>query len=95
MNRELLTETDIQSGLSGLDGWTLAASGTAITRTFKFSGFGEAFGWMTRAALIAEKIDHHPDWRNVYNRVEVSLTTHSAKGLTGLDMDLARAMDAL
>lgn len=95
MNRDLLSASDIQSALTGLAGWDLTSNGKAITRTFTFPGFGEAFGWMTRAALIAEKVDHHPNWRNVYNRVEVELTTHDRGGLTQLDIALAKAMDAL
>ncbi|MBN8294623.1 4a-hydroxytetrahydrobiopterin dehydratase [Rhodobacter sp. NTK016B] len=75
-------------------GWTHDAEADAIRRSFKFKDFSAAFGWMTRAALAAEKLDHHPDWSNVYNRVEVSLTTHDVKGLTELDVALAKAMDA-
>jgi len=78
-----------------LDGWTLEEGGLAITRRFKFSDFSAAFGFMARAALAAEKLDHHPEWSNVYNRVEVRLTTHSAGGLTGRDFELARMMDAI
>ncbi|MCY4541071.1 MAG: 4a-hydroxytetrahydrobiopterin dehydratase [Rhodobacteraceae bacterium] len=74
-------------------GWTLDRSGNAISRTFKFRSFVDAFGWMTKCALHAEKLNHHPEWRNVYNRVEVRLTTHSAGTLTKLDIQLARAMD--
>jgi 4a-hydroxytetrahydrobiopterin dehydratase len=65
----------------------------AITRSFKFADFNAAFGFMTRAALMAEKLDHHPEWSNVYNRVEVLLTTHDADGVTQLDLDMARHMD--
>ena len=75
-------------------GWTHDPEADAIRRSFKFKDFSAAFGWMTRAALAAEKLDHHPDWSNVYNRVEVSLTTHDVKGLTELDVALAKAMDA-
>ena len=76
-------------------GWTRTAGRDAITKSFKFKDFNSAFGWMTRAALIAEKVDHHPEWSNVYNKVEVTLTTHSAGGVTEKDINLAKAMDAL
>jgi len=66
----------------------------AIVRTFRFKDFNAAFGWMTRVALAAEKLDHHPEWFNVYNRVEVLLATHDADGVTDLDVALARIMDA-
>ena len=75
-----------------LPGWTMAAGRDAIQRTFKFKDFSEAFGFMTRAALVAEKMDHHPEWTNVWNRVDVTLSTHSAGGLTELDVKLAEAM---
>ncbi len=76
-------------------GWALADDRDAIHKTFRFKNFVDAFGWMTRAAIWAEKWNHHPEWSNVYNRVEVTLTTHDANGLTELDMKLARKMDAL
>lgn len=76
-------------------GWTLSSGGGAISKTFEFRNFVEAFGWMTRAAIHAEKIDHHPEWSNVYKTVEVTLTTHDAGGVTDLDITLARAMDKL
>lgn len=76
-------------------GWQLADDGKSISRSYKFATFRDAFAWMTACALVAEKMDHHPDWSNVYNRVEVSLTTHSASGLTALDMKLAAEMDRL
>lgn len=74
-------------------GWTHDAERDAIAKTYRFKDFNAAFGWMTRAALVAEKLDHHPEWRNTYNRVWVVLTTHDVKGLTVLDLELARAMD--
>jgi 4a-hydroxytetrahydrobiopterin dehydratase len=64
-------------------------------KSFKFKNFGQAFGFMTEAALIAEKMDHHPEWFNVYSRVDVTLTTHSAGGITDLDVKLAQAMDGI
>lgn len=77
------------------NGWSLVEGRDAISKTFRFKGFGRAFGWMTSAALAAEKLDHHPEWFNVYNRVEVVLSTHDAGGLTELDVTLAKRMDAL
>ncbi len=76
-------------------GWTLADDGEAITKTFEFKNFVQAFGWMTQAAMWAETLNHHPEWRNVYNRVTVTLTTHDADGLTDLDIALASRMDRL
>ncbi|MEZ5842026.1 MAG: 4a-hydroxytetrahydrobiopterin dehydratase [Hyphomicrobiales bacterium] len=81
--------------LSQLSQWTLLSDRDAITRSFAFRDFNEAFGWMTRIALIAEKLDHHPEWNNVYNSVTVTLTTHDAGGLSDLDIKLAQAMDLL
>ena len=77
------------------NGWTRLPDRDAIAKTFTFRNFVEAFGWMTRAALIAEKMDHHPEWSNVYKSVEVTLATHDAGGLTELDIRMARAMDAM
>lgn len=81
--------------LGGLPGWRELDDRDAIGKTFVFRDFNEAFGFMTRAALVAEKMDHHPEWRNVYKTVEVVLSTHDAGGLTTLDLDLARAMNAI
>lgn len=75
--------------------WRVLPDRDAIARTFKFKDFNAAFGFMTRAALVAEKMDHHPEWFNVYNRVDVTLSTHDAGGLTGRDVALAEAMDKL
>jgi 4a-hydroxytetrahydrobiopterin dehydratase len=75
--------------------WRMADGRDAIVRTFKFKDFSEAFGFMARAALVAEKMDHHPEWTNVWNRVEVTLSTHSAGGLTELDLKLSEAMDRI
>lgn len=76
-------------------GWEVEGDRDAITKTYVFADFSEAFGWMTRAALIAEKMDHHPEWFNVYKTVKVTLSTHDAGGLTQLDIDLANGLDAL
>lgn len=75
--------------------WTMVEDRDAIHKTFKFANFIEAFGFMTRTALIAEKMNHHPEWSNVYRTVEVTLTTHDADGLSALDITLAQKMDAL
>ena len=80
--------------LAGLPDWQLDEARGAIRRTFRFADFGQAFAFMTQVALAAEKRDHHPEWSNVYNRVEVVLTTHDAGGLTDKDIDLARVCDA-
>lgn len=77
----------------GATGWQVVDGRDAITKTFKFKGFVSAFGWMSQIALLAEKWNHHPEWSNVYNRVEVVLTTHDAGGLSALDVKMARAMD--
>ena len=76
-------------------GWNMVDGRDAIMRTFKFKNFNAAFGWMTRVAMVAEKLDHHPEWSNVYNRVEVVLTTHSVDGLSELDLELANLMNGL
>lgn len=81
--------------LSALPGWTAADGRDAIARTYLFNDFNAAFGFMTRVALAAERMDHHPEWFNVYNRVDVVLSTHDAGGVTELDVQLARLMDAL
>jgi 4a-hydroxytetrahydrobiopterin dehydratase len=78
-----------------LPGWTETSGREAIERTFVFKDFSEAFGFMTRAALVAEKTDHHPEWRNVYKTVEVVLATHDAGGVTALDIALAKSMNAI
>jgi len=81
------------AALAQLTGWSAAEGRDAITKTFKFADFNAAFGWMTRVALAAEKLDHHPEWFNVYSRVEVTLATHDAGGVTELDVTLAKIMD--
>ncbi len=80
--------------LEKLPGWSdLPGGRDAISRTYRFADFNAAFGFMTRVALKADKIDHHPEWFNVYNRVEVTLTTHDADGVTALDIEMALFMD--
>ncbi|MFN3352572.1 MAG: 4a-hydroxytetrahydrobiopterin dehydratase [Brevundimonas sp.] len=85
---------DPQAALEGLTGWRPADDPRpAIARSLRFADFNAAFGFMARVALVAEKMDHHPEWSNVYNRVEVLLTTHDAGGVTGKDVELARFID--
>jgi len=79
--------------LARLGGWTEVKGRDAISKKFVFADFNQAFGFMARAALVAEKLDHHPEWSNVYKTVEVTLSTHDAGGLTELDVKLAEAMD--
>lgn len=93
MAREKLGKQAVEEAMAGLDGWTLATDGLSISRTFTFKNFSEAFAFMTRSALAAEKLDHHPDWSNVYKTVEVKLNTHDAGGLTALDFELAKRMN--
>jgi len=81
--------------LSQLPGWSLDAEAAAISRHLEFADFNEAFGFMTRVALMAERKDHHPDWSNAYNVVDVTLTTHDARGLTMKDIELARFIDRI
>ena len=83
------------TALATLNGWTLVDGRDAISRTFTFGDFNAAFGFMSRAALKAEAMDHHPEWFNVWNKVDVKLSTHDAGGLTALDMELAAFMDRL
>jgi len=92
---ERLSAEARKSALQGLAGWSEIAGRDAITRTFTFKDFNEAFGFMSRVALVAEKNDHHPEWRNVYRTVEVVLATHDAGGVTARDIDLAKAMNAV
>jgi len=89
-----LTDTERDDALGALPGWALREDGLAIVRTLKFADFNAAFGFMTRVAIQAEKVDHHPEWFNVYDRVEITLTTHDADGLSQRDIDLARFIDA-
>jgi 4a-hydroxytetrahydrobiopterin dehydratase len=84
-----------KAALASLNGWSEVSGRDAISRTFTFKNFNEAFGFMTRVALVAEKNDHHPEWRNVYKTVEVVLSTHDAGGVTRLDIALAEAMNKI
>jgi 4a-hydroxytetrahydrobiopterin dehydratase len=92
---ERLSAEARKTALKGLSGWTEAAGREAIARTFVFKDFSEAFGFMARAALAAEKSDHHPEWHNVYKTVDVVLATHDSGGVTALDIALAKAMNAI
>jgi 4a-hydroxytetrahydrobiopterin dehydratase len=87
-----LTDAERDAALPGLAGWRLRDDLLAILREFKFADFSEAFAFMTRVALLAEKLDHHPEWSNVYNRVTITLTTHDAGGLSERDVAMARAI---
>lgn len=88
-----LTEAERAGALSGLTNWRPVEQRDAITRSLRFADFNAAFGFMSRVALMAEKLDHHPEWFNVYNRVEITLSTHDAGGLTSKDIELARFID--
>ena len=90
-----LTEAERREALAKLEGWAIADDRDAISKTFQFKNFRQAFGFMTQVALIAEKIDHHPEWSNVYRTVEIVLTTHDAGGLSRRDVDMAAAIDAI
>lgn len=94
MAREKLGAAEVKEALASLEGWALAADGLSISRRFEFRNFSEAFAFMTRVAMAAEKLDHHPDWSNVYRTVDVKLNTHDAGGLTELDFKLAKRMNA-
>jgi 4a-hydroxytetrahydrobiopterin dehydratase len=97
MMAEKLTEAERTTELADLlaGGWDMVVGRDAIERSYKFKTFNQAFGWMTRIAMYAEKWNHHPEWSNVYNRVDVVLTTHSVDGLSELDIKLAHMMDRL
>ena len=90
-----LSDAERDEALRELSGWSWDAEAKAIRRSLRFRDFSEAFAFMTRVALAAEKADHHPDWSNSWNRVEVALSTHSEGGVTSKDVDLARQIDAL
>ncbi|MXO56420.1 4a-hydroxytetrahydrobiopterin dehydratase [Pontixanthobacter gangjinensis] len=90
-----LTQQECETMLGNLPGWSLRSDGKAIERTFEFADFVRAFGFMSSVAILAEKQDHHPEWFNVYNKVEMTLTTHDAGGLSQRDATLAEAIEAL
>ena len=92
---EALSEAERADALDGLPEWDYDDARDAITRSLVFADFVEAFGFMTQVALMAEKANHHPEWRNVYNRVEILLTTHDAGGLSHRDIEMAAAIDAI
>ncbi|MDR6103567.1 4a-hydroxytetrahydrobiopterin dehydratase [Agrobacterium larrymoorei] len=83
----------VQTALEGLVGWSLREDGLAIVKSYKFASFAEAFGFMAECALAAEKLNHHPEWSNVYSRVKICLTTHDSQGITERDILLAKAME--
>jgi 4a-hydroxytetrahydrobiopterin dehydratase len=91
----LLTQPERVAALLKLRGWHVVTGRDAISKSFKFKDFSEAFGFMARAALVAETLNHHPEWLNVYAKVDVTLTTHDAGGVTVLDVQLAEAMNAI
>jgi 4a-hydroxytetrahydrobiopterin dehydratase len=97
MKTEKLTDAERDAQLAPLlqSGWALADGRDAITKSFQFKNFVDAFGWMTRVSLWAEKLNHHPEWFNVYRTIDVTLSTHDAGGLTILDVKLAKKMDQL
>lgn len=92
-NRAKLSNSEIEALLQALGDWSLSEDGQAVKKSFKFATFIQAFGFMAECALFAEKIDHHPEWHNVYRTVDVTLSTHTAGGLSQLDFDLAAFMD--
>jgi 4a-hydroxytetrahydrobiopterin dehydratase len=93
MSSDILTDKALNAALASLPGWSVA--GGQLHREFQFRDFSEAFGFMSRVALIAETLNHHPDWSNVYNRVTINLSTHSAGGITELDLAFARKAGGL
>lgn len=88
-----LSSKNLAQALKELKGWTQAPDRPAIRKTFKFKNFSEAWAFMSRCALLAEKMNHHPEWTNVYNRVDVTLTTHDSGGVTEKDIEMARRME--
>jgi 4a-hydroxytetrahydrobiopterin dehydratase len=92
---ELLNEAERVDALDGLPDWDHDDARDAISRSFTFDNFSQAFAFMTQVALLAEKADHHPEWSNVWNRVDILLTTHDVGGLSERDIDMAQAIDAL
>jgi 4a-hydroxytetrahydrobiopterin dehydratase len=92
-DRRKLSEDEIRSRLADLPGWGLGSRG--VRREFRFADFNAAFGFLTRVALVAERMDHHPEWSNVYDRVTIELSTHDAGGVTDVDFELARAISRI
>ncbi|MCB2066084.1 MAG: 4a-hydroxytetrahydrobiopterin dehydratase [Erythrobacter sp.] len=92
---EKLAQGEAEAGLNALEGWQFDRDGVAMRKLFTFADFSQAWGFMNRVALLAEQQDHHPEWFNVYNRVDITLTTHDAGGLSQRDLRMARAIEAL
>ncbi len=90
---EILAGRALDEALAGLEGWQPAAEGAAIRKSFRFDGFTDAFAFMSRVAVYADTVDHHPEWRNVYGRIDVTLTSHDAGGVSRRDIAMARFMD--
>lgn len=90
---EKLESAQVQVALKDLDGWELGDGGNSIGKSFKFRNFSQAWAFMSRSALLAEKMNHHPEWFNVYNKVDVTLNTHEAGGITELDIKMAGSMN--
>lgn len=90
-----LTDAERAAALAALPRWSLRADGLAMARSLRFADFAQAFAFMTRVALLAEKLDHHPEWANVWNTVDITLTTHDAGGLSARDVAMARAIDGM
>jgi len=90
-----LTGAALTEAIEALDGWSLVDGREAIAKSFAFEDFSAAFGWMARGAMMAEKLDHHPEWFNVYNRVDVTLASHDVDGISQRDITLAQALDHL
>ena len=90
-----LGQSERRNALAGLSGWALVDDRDAIRKSFRFKDFSAAWGFMSRVALAAEAMDHHPEWTNIWNRVDITLTTHDAGGLSQRDIDLARQIDIL
>ena len=94
MNKKL-SITDRNTAIKKLKGWQLVKGRNAITKTFQFKNFNAAFSWMTAIAMHAEKLDHHPEWSNTYNKIHVILSTHDSEGITVLDIEMATIMNKL
>lgn len=90
---ERLKDPQLEEALESLEGWTRSQNRHAIEKSFKFKSFSEAWSFMTRVALLAEKMDHHPEWSNIYNKVDITLTTHDASGISERDIKMAQKLD--